>query len=106
MTQARRLCQQQVVFYILTTFISLFAFVWRADADDLKVLPEKLDGVQPSRMLHAYLMHKAHAAIDEKLAKESHSIFFTGLVGSIDNDMYGTDMTIGADSALNRTRTR
>lgn len=25
-----------------------------------------------------------------------------GLVGSIDNDMYGTDMTIGADSALNR----
>jgi 6-phosphofructokinase 1 len=25
-----------------------------------------------------------------------------GLVGSIDNDMYGTDMTIGADTALHR----
>ena len=25
-----------------------------------------------------------------------------GLVGSIDNDMVGTDMTIGADSALHR----
>jgi len=69
MTQARRLCQQQVVLYILTTFISLLAFVWRAGADDLKVLPKKLDGVQPSRMLHAYLMRRAHAAIDEKLAE-------------------------------------
>ena len=27
---------------------------------------------------------------------------FAGLVGSIDNDMVGTDMTIGADSALHR----
>jgi 6-phosphofructokinase 1 len=25
-----------------------------------------------------------------------------GLVGSIDNDMFGTDMTIGADTALHR----
>jgi 6-phosphofructokinase 1 len=40
--------------------------------------------------------------IDAKLAEESRSIFFTGLVGSIDNDMYGTDMTIGADTALMR----
>ncbi|MDM8520378.1 6-phosphofructokinase [Anaerolineales bacterium HSG6] len=27
---------------------------------------------------------------------------FVGLVGSIDNDMFGTDMTIGADTALHR----
>jgi 6-phosphofructokinase 1 len=40
--------------------------------------------------------------IDAKLAEEHRSIFFTGLVGSIDNDMYGTDTTIGADSALTR----
>jgi 6-phosphofructokinase 1 len=29
-------------------------------------------------------------------------LHIVGLVGSIDNDMYGTDMTIGADSALHR----
>lgn len=40
--------------------------------------------------------------ISKKLAKEYRSFFLTGLVGSIDNDMYGTDMTIGADSALTR----
>ena len=40
--------------------------------------------------------------IDAELAEKYHSVFFTGLVGSIDNDMYGTDMTIGADTALTR----
>ncbi|MCB9443097.1 MAG: 6-phosphofructokinase, partial [Ardenticatenaceae bacterium] len=30
------------------------------------------------------------------------SLKIIGLVGSIDNDMYGTDMTIGADTALHR----
>ncbi|MBK8490422.1 MAG: 6-phosphofructokinase [Saprospirales bacterium] len=40
--------------------------------------------------------------ISAKAAEECRSVFFTGLVGSIDNDMYGTDMTIGADSALTR----
>ncbi len=40
--------------------------------------------------------------ITQKLAKRHESIAITGLVGSIDNDMYGTDMTIGADTALFR----
>lgn len=40
--------------------------------------------------------------ITQKLAKQYQSIALTGLVGSIDNDMYGTDMTIGADTALFR----
>ena len=40
--------------------------------------------------------------IDDQLADKYQSIFITGLVGSIDNDMCGTDMTIGADSALFR----
>ena len=31
------------------------------------------------------------------------NLIMVGLVGSIDNDMFGTDMTIGADSALHRT---
>lgn len=35
--------------------------------------------------------------------KEAYpSLQIVGLVGSIDNDMFGTDMTIGADSALHR----
>ncbi|MFN2195238.1 MAG: 6-phosphofructokinase, partial [Anaerolineales bacterium] len=34
---------------------------------------------------------------------EAHPyLFIAGLVGSIDNDMFGTDMTIGADTALHR----
>ena len=40
--------------------------------------------------------------IDHAFAEKYRSIFIAGLVGSIDNDMCGTDMTIGADSALFR----
>jgi 6-phosphofructokinase 1 len=36
------------------------------------------------------------------VAERHRSLTVVGLVGSIDNDMYGTDMTIGADSALHR----
>lgn len=32
----------------------------------------------------------------------AHPFTLVGLVGSIDNDMFGTDMTIGADTALHR----
>ncbi len=35
-------------------------------------------------------------------AKEHASLLLVGLCGSIDNDMWGTDMTIGCDSALHR----
>ncbi len=40
--------------------------------------------------------------IDELTAQRHPALMITGLVGSIDNDMVGTDMTIGADSALHR----
>lgn len=40
--------------------------------------------------------------IDDALAKQYPALMIVGLVGSIDNDMFGTDMTIGADSALHR----
>jgi 6-phosphofructokinase 1 len=40
--------------------------------------------------------------IDQQAAGASPYLSIAGLVGSIDNDMYGTDMTIGADSALHR----
>jgi len=35
-------------------------------------------------------------------AEKYPNLLFVGLPGSIDNDMYGTDMTIGADTALHR----
>jgi 6-phosphofructokinase 1 len=40
--------------------------------------------------------------ITAKVAKAHPQLYFAGLVGSIDNDLVGTDMTIGADSALHR----
>jgi 6-phosphofructokinase 1 len=40
--------------------------------------------------------------IDEQIAQQHPALMIAGLVGSIDNDMVGTDMTIGADSALHR----
>ncbi|XP_068184934.1 ATP-dependent 6-phosphofructokinase, liver type [Antennarius striatus] len=40
--------------------------------------------------------------ISDALAKQHGHLNIVGLVGSIDNDFCGTDMTIGADSALHR----
>jgi 6-phosphofructokinase 1 len=40
--------------------------------------------------------------IGQEMADTHPSLRLVGLVGSIDNDMFGTDMTIGADSALHR----
>jgi 6-phosphofructokinase 1 len=41
-------------------------------------------------------------SISKEIAEQYPNLFIAGLVGSIDNDMYGTDMTIGADTALHR----
>jgi 6-phosphofructokinase 1 len=40
--------------------------------------------------------------ITKEVAERHPNMIISGLVGSIDNDMAGTDMTIGADSALHR----
>src|SRR2546425_1638977 len=40
--------------------------------------------------------------IDRETADRHPALMIAGLVGSIDNDMIGTDMTIGADTALHR----
>jgi 6-phosphofructokinase 1 len=40
--------------------------------------------------------------ITPKEAAEHPNLLIVGMVGSIDNDFHGTDMTIGADSALHR----
>ncbi|MDR1767890.1 MAG: 6-phosphofructokinase [Propionibacteriaceae bacterium] len=44
----------------------------------------------------------AEGRVKAKVAKAHPQLYFAGLVGSIDNDLVGTDMTIGADSALHR----
>ncbi len=40
--------------------------------------------------------------LDPAIAAAHPRLTIVGLVGSIDNDMFGTDMTIGADTALHR----
>jgi 6-phosphofructokinase 1 len=40
--------------------------------------------------------------ISREIAERHPHLTIVGLAGSIDNDMYGTDMAIGADSALHR----
>ncbi|XP_036371926.1 ATP-dependent 6-phosphofructokinase, platelet type isoform X5 [Megalops cyprinoides] len=40
--------------------------------------------------------------IDAEAAKKYYALHIVGMVGSIDNDFCGTDMTIGTDSALHR----
>ena len=40
--------------------------------------------------------------ISQTLADSHGRLTLVGMVGSIDNDMFGTDMTIGADTALHR----
>jgi 6-phosphofructokinase 1 len=40
--------------------------------------------------------------ISAETAAQYPNLSIVGLVGSIDNDFYGTDMTIGADTALHR----
>jgi 6-phosphofructokinase 1 len=44
----------------------------------------------------------AAGEIDQEVADAHPELAIAGLVGSIDNDMFGTDMTIGADTALHR----
>ncbi len=43
-----------------------------------------------------------YGAISAETAERHANLFIVGLVGSIDNDMFGTNMTIGADTALHR----
>lgn len=40
--------------------------------------------------------------VSQEVADRHANLTIVGLVGSIDNDMHGTDMTIGADTALHR----
>lgn len=42
------------------------------------------------------------AEVTPEVARRHPHLLIVGMVGSIDNDMFGTDMTIGADTALHR----
>jgi 6-phosphofructokinase 1 len=44
----------------------------------------------------------AEGSLSQTVADQHPNLIIAGLVGSIDNDMFGTDMTIGADTALHR----
>ncbi len=44
----------------------------------------------------------AEGEVTQATADAHPALMFAGLVGSIDNDLVGTDMTIGADTALHR----
>ena len=44
----------------------------------------------------------ASGEIEQDMADAHRRLTLIGMVGSIDNDMFGTDMTIGADTALHR----
>lgn len=40
--------------------------------------------------------------ISQEMSEKCHHLNLVGIVGSIDNDFSGTDMTIGTDTALHR----
>uniref|UniRef100_A0A8C9RVB2 6-phosphofructokinase n=1 Tax=Scleropages formosus TaxID=113540 RepID=A0A8C9RVB2_SCLFO len=59
------------------------ANIFRSEWSDLLVLP-------------------AERRITDEVARQNGHLNIVGVVGSIDNDFCGTDMTVGADSALHR----
>ncbi|XCB36702.1 6-phosphofructokinase [Arcanobacterium hippocoleae] len=63
-----------------------------------------LSGADELRELWPELLAEliAEGAISESLGARHQKLYLAGVVGSIDNDLVGTDMTVGADSALHR----
>lgn len=53
----------------LAVAVFLSMIVAPAAAEDFTVLPEKIDGVAPKEMMHAYLMRVAHEALDRRDAQ-------------------------------------
>ncbi|XP_025768828.1 ATP-dependent 6-phosphofructokinase, liver type [Puma concolor] len=59
-------------------------------------------GMPPPGQAALHSDELAHCKISESTAQTYSHLNIVGLVGSIDNDFCGTDMTIGTDSALHR----
>lgn len=76
------------------------------DIDKLVVIggDGSLSGAEELREVFPTLVDELAAAgeISAEDAANKRSLFIAGAVGSIDNDMAGTEVTIGADSALHR----
>jgi 6-phosphofructokinase 1 len=78
----------------------------RAGIDSLVVIggDGSLTGADLLRREWASLVEElvASGRLDRATADRNPPLSIVGLVGSIDNDMFGTDMTIGTDTALHR----
>lgn len=78
----------------------------RHDIDNLIIIggDGSLTGADVFRAEWRTLLDELTAAgeISQEVADQHAQLTIVGLVGSIDNDMQGTDMTIGADTALHR----
>lgn len=63
-----------------------------------------LTGADELRQLWPELLAElvAEGKISEGQASKHKKLYIAGVVGSIDNDLVGTDMTVGTDSALHR----
>lgn len=63
-----------------------------------------LTGARELKLGWSDTLHSLVAAgeIDQALADQHRHLRLAGIVGSIDNDMVGTDMTVGTDSAMHR----
>ena len=63
-----------------------------------------LTGADALRELWPELLEElvAEGEISEEQAQRHHKLHIAGVVGSIDNDLVGTDMTVGTDSAMHR----
>lgn len=53
----------------LPILLVLLVLVLPAAADELRVLPDQVDGVAPGDMMHAYLMRQVYAALDHRKAE-------------------------------------
>lgn len=87
------------------TGANLFREEWSSLLDELL---KKGDTYTPTHS-HSTSMHSPHwppshisGLISEEASRSNSKLHIVGMVGSIDNDFCGTDMTIGTDSALHR----
>ena len=76
------------------------ADVFRAEWPSL--VAQLRESGKPSRISSVFFLTQVVGKISEELAKTYGHLKIVGLVGSIDNDMSMTDMTIGAPTALHR----
>jgi len=93
-------------FYERAGRLKAVANLLKHDIDSLVVIggDGSLTGANMMRQEWASLVQELvqSGEISQTTADEHPFLGIAGVVGSIDNDMFGTDLTIGADSALHR----